>query len=134
MSYKPAGYTSVAPYLTVNGAKRTIDFLIRVFAAEPLRMIAGSGDKMAHGEVRIDDTVIMLTDAVEGWPATPSHVHIYVADVDKIFERAVAAGASVVKQPVQEDDGDKRGGFMDEGGTTWWVSTQIESSRKVERH
>lgn len=133
MSYKPDGYTSVAPYLTVNGAKRTIDFLVRVFAAEPLRMIAGSGDKMAHGEVRIDDTVIMLTDAVEGWPATPSHVHIYVADVDKIFERAVAAGASVVKQPVQEDDGDKRGGFMDEGGTTWWVSTQIESSRKVER-
>lgn len=131
MSYKPVGYTSVAPYLTVNGAKRTIDFLIRVFAAEPLRIIPGSSDKIAHGEVRIDDTVIMLTDAVEGWPATPSHVHIYVADVDKIFERAVAAGASVVKQPVQEEDGDKRGGFMDEGGTTWWVSTQIASSRKV---
>lgn len=42
VSYKPAGYTSVAPYLTVNGAKRTIEFLIRVFAAEPLRMIHGS--------------------------------------------------------------------------------------------
>ena len=126
MTFKPLGYTSVAPYLTVNGAKRTIDFLVRVFGADLLRIIPGSDDKIAHGEVRIDDTVVMLTDAVDGWPATPSHVHIYVADVDKLFERAIAAGASVVKQPVQEGDNDKRGGFTDEGGPTWWVSTQVE--------
>ncbi len=126
MTFKPDGYTSVAPYLTVNGAKGTIDFLVRVFGAVPLRMIPGSNGKIAHGEVRIDDTVIMLTDAVEGWPANPSHVHIYVEDIDKTFERAIAAGASVVKQPVQEGDTDKRGGFADDGGTTWWVSTQIE--------
>jgi uncharacterized glyoxalase superfamily protein PhnB len=126
MTFKPAGYTSVAPYLTVNGAKRTIDFLVRVFGADPLRMIPGSEGRISHAEVRIDDTVIMLTDAVDGWPATPSHVHIYVEDVDKLFERAIAEGASVVKQPVQEGDTDKRGGFTDEGGTTWWVSAQIE--------
>ncbi len=126
MTFKPDRYTSVAPYLTVNGAKDTIDFLVRVFDATPLRMIPGGDGKIAHGEVRIDDTVIMFTDAVEGWPATPSHVHVYVEDVDKVFDRAIAAGASVVKQPVQEGDTDKRGGFMDDGGTTWWVSTQIE--------
>ncbi len=126
MTFKPAGYTSVAPYLTVNGAKRTIDFLVRVFCAETLRMIPGPDGKIAHGEVRIDDTVIMLTDAVDSWPASPSHVHIYVEDVDQLFQRAIAAGASIVKQPVQEGDTDKRGGFTDEGGTTWWVSTQVE--------
>jgi PhnB protein len=126
MTFKPDGYTSVAPYLTVNGAKGTIDFLVRVFGAERLRMISGNDGRLAHGEVRIDDTVIMFTDAVEGWPATPSHVHIYVEDVDKTFERAVAAGAAIVKQPVQEGDSDKRGGFTDAGGTTWWVSTQLE--------
>lgn len=126
MIFKPDGYTSVAPYLTVHGAQGTIDFLIRVFGAEPLRMIPGNDGKMAHGEVRIDDTVVMLTDAVEGWPANPSHVHIYVDDVDAVFERALAAGASAVKQPVQEGDIDKRGGFTDAGGTTWWVSTQVE--------
>ncbi len=68
----------------------------------------------------------MLTDALEAWPANPTHVHIYVEDVDAIFERAVASGATVVKEPVQEGDTDKRGGFMDAGGTTWWVSTQVE--------
>lgn len=125
MAYKPDGYTSVAPYLTVNGAQRTIDFLIRVFGAQSLRMIPGGEGKIAHGEVRIDDTVIMLTDAEEGWPAAPSHVHIYVNDVDTIFERALAAGATIVKRPIQDGDADKRGGFTDAGGTTWWVSTQV---------
>jgi uncharacterized glyoxalase superfamily protein PhnB len=126
MTYKPSGYTSVAPYLTVNDAQGTIDFLVRVFGAQALRMVPGSEGTVAHGEVRIDDTVIMLTDAVVGWPATPSHVHIYVADVDAIFERALAAGATMVKRPIQDGDADKRGGFTDAGGTTWWVSTQVD--------
>ena len=126
MAFKPDGYTSVAPYLTVNGAQGTIDFLIRVFDAQALRMILGSEGHVAHGEVRIEDTVVMLTDAVAGWPATSSHVHIYVKDVDTTFERALSAGATIVKRPVQDGDADKRGGFTDAGGTTWWVSTQVE--------
>ena len=101
MAYKPEGYTSVAPYLTVNGAQNTIDFLIRVFGAQTLRMIPGGEGKIAHGEVRIDDTVIMLTDAVEGWPTTASHVHVYVEDVDAVFERAVAAGATITDGEVE---------------------------------
>jgi uncharacterized glyoxalase superfamily protein PhnB len=125
MAYKPEGYTSVAPYLTVNGAQGTIDFLVRVFDAQMLSVIPGSDDKIAHAEVLIDDTVTMLTDATEGWPATQSHVHIYVKDVDSVFAQAVAAGATVVKHPVQEGDADKRGGFTDAGGTIWWVTTQV---------
>lgn len=126
MTFKPSGYNSVCPYLTVNGAQGTIDFLVRVFDAVPLRMIPGTWGRIAHGEVRIDDSIVMLTDSVGEWPAYPSHVHIYVEDVDKTFERALAAGAAIVKPPSQEGDGDKRGGFTDEGGTTWWVSTPVE--------
>jgi PhnB protein len=125
MIFKPKGYTSVAPYLTVNGAQQTMNFLAHVFGAEQLRVYPGKDGKLAHGEVRIDDTVLMLTDAVEGWPASSSHVHIYVQDVDAIYERALAAGATAVKAPAQEDDADRRGGFIDAGGTTWWVSTQV---------
>jgi uncharacterized glyoxalase superfamily protein PhnB len=107
----------------VNGAQGTIDFLIRVFDGQTLRVIPGDDGRITHAEVLIDDTVTMLTDATEGWPATPSHVHIYVNDVDAVFKRAVAAGATIVKPPVQEGDADKRGGFTDAGGTTWWVTT-----------
>ena len=125
MSYKPTGYTSVAPYLTVTGAQATIAFLVRVFGAEPLRMITRDDGSVMHGEVRVDDTVLMFTDAQPEWPASPSHVHIYVADVDAVFARALEAGASAVKPPTAAGDGDKRGGFMDAGGTTWWVATEL---------
>lgn len=126
MAWKPEGYTSVAPYLIVNGAEETMAFLVHVFGAERLRLIPDDAGRVMHGEVRIDDTVVMLTDGADGWPAMPTHVHIYVQDVDATFERAVAAGAKAVKQPTQDGDADKRGGFMDVGGTTWWVSTQME--------
>jgi PhnB protein len=123
--YKPDGYTSVSPYLTVTGAQATLDFLVQVFDAEVLQVMPRGDGSIAHAEVRLDDTVVMLTDGVEGWPAMPSHVHVYVADVDAVFARAVAAGAVVVKPPVQEGDEDKRGGFTDAGGTTWWASTRV---------
>ncbi|MDM7950546.1 hypothetical protein [Hydrogenophaga sp.] len=53
-------------------------------------------------------------------------MHIYANDVEAVFERAVAAGATIMKQPVQESDADRHGGFTDAGGTTWWVSTQVD--------
>ncbi|WIG97514.1 VOC family protein [Myxococcus sp. SDU36] len=127
MTYKPDGYTSAAPYLVVDGANRTIDFLVDVFGAERLRMIPGDAGKLVHGEVRIGDTVIMLSDAANGWPVVPAHVHVYVADVDRLYQRAIDAGAVAVKAPVNSGDGDKRGGFRDAGGTTWWVATQEAS-------
>ncbi|KAB7780720.1 VOC family protein [Xanthomonas sp. LMG 12460] len=125
MSFKPERYTSVSPYLIVDGAQRTIAFLVAVFDAEPLRQIPGEGGLLAHGEVRIDDTVVMFCDAVEGWPAVPAHVHVYVRDVDATYQRGLAAGATAVQAPVQKDDPDRRGGFRDAGGTTWWVGQQI---------
>ena len=124
MSFKPKDYTSVSPYLIVNGAQSTIDFLVAVFDATPLRLIPGDNGKLGHGEVRIDDSVLMFCDAVEGWPAVPAHVHIYVADIDHTYARALKAGATSVQEPVQNDDPDKRGGFRDAGGTTWWIGQQ----------
>lgn len=126
MSYKPAGYTSVSPYLIVNGAQATINFLIAVFGAVPLRIIPGEDGVIRHGEVRIDDTVVMVADAIEGWPAIASNVHVYVEDVDATYQRALEHGATTVQAPVKKDDADKRGGFRDTGGTTWWVGQQVE--------
>ncbi|MEL1266309.1 VOC family protein [Pseudoxanthomonas putridarboris] len=126
MTYKPEGYTSVAPYLVVDGAQRTLDFLVQVFDAEPLRLHAVGDGRLGHAEVRIDDTVVMLSDAMEGWPAVAGHVHLYVPDVDAAWQRAMAAGATPVQAPVRKQgDEDKRGGFRDVGGTTWWISTQV---------
>lgn len=53
-----------------------------------------------------------------------SHVHVYVPDVDAIYARALQSGAAAVQEPVQKGDEDKRGGFKDAWGTTWWVATK----------
>jgi PhnB protein len=126
-SWKPDGYTSVAPYLLVDGAARTIDFLVQAFDAVELRRIpAPDGKGVLHAEVRIDDTVVMLTDgAPPSWPPIPCHVHVYVPDVDATYRRALAAGATSVQEPMKKDDDDKRGGVKDPGGTTWWIGTKV---------
>ena len=68
----------------------------------------------------------MLADAIDGWPAVDAHVHVYVADVDAAWSRAMQAGGTVVQAPAQKDDGDKRGGVRDPGGTAWWISQQVD--------
>jgi uncharacterized glyoxalase superfamily protein PhnB len=125
-SYKPQGYSTVSPYLIVDGASRTIDFLARVFDAIELRRFPDATGKLMHAEVRIEDTVVMLADSSGDWPSIPANVHIYVADVDATYRRALEAGATSVQEPVKKDDEDKRGGVKDAGGTTWWIATKVE--------
>jgi uncharacterized glyoxalase superfamily protein PhnB len=125
-NYKPAGYTSVSPYLIVGDASATIDFLARAFDAVELRRFPAPDGRLMHAEVRIDDTVVMLADATDDWPALAAHVHVYVRDVDAAYRRALEAGATSVQEPVKKDDADKRGGVKDSGGTTWWIATKVE--------
>jgi PhnB protein len=124
--YKPGNYSTVSPYLIVDGASRTIAFLTQVFGATELRKFPDADGKLLHAEVRIGDSVIMLADGGEGWPPVPSYVHIYVPDVDATYALALRAGATSVQEPVKKQDEDKRGGVMDQGGTTWWIATKVE--------
>ena len=129
MSYthKPQGYTTVSPYLIVHGASECIEFLVRAFGAVELRRFPTEAGKVMHAEVRIDDTVVMLADGAEGWPPMPSHVHVFVTDVDATYQRALEAGGSSVQEPMQRDgDDDRRGGVKDVGGTTWWIATKVQ--------
>src|SRR5208337_2612682 len=114
LQHKPTGYSTVSPYLIVSGADATINFLTQVFGAAKLRRITDESGKVMHAEVRIDDTVIMLTDAFPpGWPAISSHVHIYVPDVDATYREALEAGALSVQKPVKKQDENKRAGVKD---------------------
>jgi len=123
VSYKPEGYTSVAPYLIVDGAVRTINFLARVFDATELRRVPTPDGRVMHAEVRIGDTVVMVADGNAGWPPIGAHVHVYVPDVDAAYQRALQAGATSVQAPTKKEDADRRGGVKDAGGTTWWIAT-----------
>ena len=123
--HKPEGYSTVSPYLIVDGAQRVIDFLVRAFDAEPMRRFEDEHGRLMHAEVRIEDTVVMLGDSAPEWPPQPAHLHLYVRDADASYRRALEAGGVSVQAPVQKDDADKRGGVKDPGGNTWWVATQV---------
>ena len=122
-NWKPDTYTSVAPYLVTQKAQEIIDFLRVVVDATPLRRFEGPNGSIMHAEVMVDDTVVMLGEPPDG-TSVPCHLHVYVPDVDKTYELALAQGASSVQAPVRKDDADKRCGVVDSGGNTWWFSTQ----------
>ena len=126
-SLKPAGYSTVSPYLVVSGAQGVIEFIKAVFGGEQLRRHDRPDGTIGHAEMRIDDTVVMIADASGPWPPSPTCLHVYVADVDVVYQRALAAGAESIMAPQQKDettDTDRRGGVRDSGGNQWWIAMQ----------
>jgi PhnB protein len=124
-SWKPQGHRDVAPYLLVEDARGLIAFLQAVFDARPGRQFEGPDGAIMHAEVAIGDSIVMMGEATEKWRAFPSMIHVYVEDVDSIYQRALAEGARTVQEPVRgEGDPDRRCGFEDPAGNSWWVSTQ----------
>ncbi len=123
-TWKPARYNSVSPYLACSQPQRTIDFLVEVLGGEPLRRYEHDDGTLMHAEVRVDDSIVMLSGAFQGAPTEMPHLHVYVPDVDDVYRRALAFGATSVQEPLRKGDEDKRGGVQDGNGITWWIATQ----------
>lgn len=124
-AYKPDGYNSASPYLLVKSADATIDFLKAVFNGKPMRRLSREDGSVMHAEVQLDDTIVMLGEAAENWPAVNSHVHVYVPDADATYQKALAAGGTSIMEPSQRSpDDDNRGGVLDPNGISWWIATQ----------
>ncbi len=124
-SYKPQAYASVSAYVVAHNAQRVIDFVRQTFDAEELRRVDKPDGSIMHAEVRIDDTVVMITDGGGTSPAFPIWLHVYVPDVAATYRRALAAGGTSMQEPTQKDDPDRRGGVQDPAGNTWWIATQV---------
>jgi uncharacterized glyoxalase superfamily protein PhnB len=122
----PDGYPAVTPYLMVPDAARFIEFLSTVFGARVTEQLKRPDGKIGHTEVRLGDSMIMLSEASEQRAATPVMLHFYVEDVDATFERAVRAGGTVVAQPSNQFYGDRSGGVKEPCGNTIWIATHVE--------
>jgi uncharacterized glyoxalase superfamily protein PhnB len=126
-SYKPDGYNAVSPYFVVDGAQEFVDLMVAIFDARVLRRYERPDGKIMHIELQIDDSVIMIADSTEQFPANKLLVHVYLPDVDKTFDKAVELGCEPIDKPrVRADDPDKRGAFKDIAGNLWSVATQAE--------
>ncbi len=134
MSWKDSRpeYHSVTPYLVVAGAARLIEFLTAAFdAKESIRDSLPDGT-VRHAEVRIGDSTVMLSDAQPDHPAMPSMVFLYVDDADEAYRKAIAAGATSVREIRDESHGDRMGGVLDPVGGQWWMATPIGTGRRPE--
>ncbi|HWM43892.1 MAG TPA: VOC family protein [Burkholderiales bacterium] len=136
----PAGYHSVTPYLACGDAARAIDFYKKAFGATEVMRMAGPDGKVGHAEVKIGDSRVMLTDEYRDMDflspitrgGTTVHIHLYVADADKMAARAVGAGAKLV-QPVQDKFyGDRTGTVRDPFGHVWHLATHTEDLSMAE--
>jgi PhnB protein len=130
----PDGYPRVTPYLYIDGAKAAIDFYTSILGAKERMTMPGPDGKVGHAELTIGDSVIMLADefpdmgvlgpkSVGGSPVT---IHVYVEDVDATFDRAISAGATVLRPVEDKFYGDRGGEFEDPYGHRWSIATQME--------
>lgn len=130
----PTGYHTVTPSIIVRDAPRAIEFYQRAFGAEELDRMTDPNGTVMHAEIRIGDSIIMLGEENEQWGAlsplstkgTPGSLHIYVADADAAFARAVDAGATV-RLPLDDAFwGDRYGRLVDPFGHEWAIATRVK--------
>lgn len=131
----PDGFHTVTPYLTVRGAARAIEFYKGAFGAEEvMRMPGPDGASVMHAEIKIGDSLVLLSDecpqggtrSPQSLGGTTGSLLIYVDDVDKAFNRAVAAGATAEMPPMNMFWGDRFSKVNDPFGHSWSLATHVE--------
>lgn len=126
VNYKPEKWTAVTPYITVDGAQELIDFLDNVFGITVIERIDGPNGTIGHCEVKLDDSILMISDACDKAPATRVGMYVYTPDVDAAYQRAIAAGTTSVQEPRDQFYGDRSAGIEDRWGNRWYMATHIE--------
>jgi PhnB protein len=130
----PEGYHSLTPYLVVDDGARAIDFYKQAFGATERGRMAAPDGKVAHCELQVGDSVLMLSDPMPGSGMTSPKelgghsggLYLYVEDVDAAVQRAVDAGATL-STPVEDMFwGDRFGTVTDPFGHEWQIATRVE--------
>jgi PhnB protein len=139
----PDRYRRVTPALVVDGAGKALEFYAAVFNATERVRFSGPHGSIAHAEIEIGDSVVMVEDAspymgtqtppAVGLEGTPMFLYIYVEDVDAVIERAAQLGATV-KRPAQDQFyGDRDGFINDPFGHAWTIGSHVEDVAPDER-
>lgn len=129
----PDGYHTITPFLVVRGGTQAIQFYQRAFGAEEIASMPGPDGKLMHAEIRIGDSVVMLSDefpqmgnkAPESLGGTPGGLMIYSDNVDQLWDRAVKAGATVEMPLTDMFWGDRYGKLRDPFGHSWALAQHV---------
>ena len=130
----PKGYRTVQPYLIVDGAAKALAFYKAAFGAKERMRMAAPGGKIGHAEIEIGDCIVMLADEAPNWDAyapakyggSPVSLMIYVANVDAVVKKAIAAGGKLTREVKDQFYGDRSGAVEDPFGQHWHIATHVE--------
>ncbi len=130
----PDGNHALTPYLIVNDADAAIAFYRKALGASELFRMEGPPGKIGHAEIRIGDSVLMLSDehaemhayGPKHYGGSPISLMLYVEDVDAVVNGAVKAGATLVRPVADQFYGDRSGIITDPFGHNWFIATHIE--------
>ena len=129
----PEKFHTVTPYLVVRNAPAAIEFYKKAFGAEEVsRMPGPDGRGIMHAELKIGDSVVMIADASERAKATSAMLHVYVPNVDAVYQMALKAGGTSVMEPSDMFYGDRSGGVTDPAGNHWHIGTHVEDVSPAE--
>lgn len=134
-NYKPQGFHSITPYFTVENAAAFSAFLTQAFDAKEHHVSIDPNGRVAHAQVQLYDSMLEYSEARAGFPPTKMALHLYVEDVDAVYEKAIAAGATSVMPPTNQFYGDRDAFVQDAFGNNWYIGTHLEevSPEEMER-
>jgi PhnB protein len=126
----PEGYHSVQPYLMFVNSQEAMAFFAKVFGAKEKLCMKTPEGRVAHAELEIGDSVIMIADenpdvqafATGHYGGSPVSLMVYVDDCDTTYAKAIEAGATSVREPADQPYGDRMAGILDPFGYKWWVA------------
>jgi PhnB protein len=142
----PDGYHSVTPYLIIDGgkAKEALDFYTRAFNAKVIMSMPRPDGGIAHAEMQLGDSRIMLADespkidayGPNHYKGSPVTLHVYVPNVDSTTQQASSSGAMVVRPLADQFYGDRTAGLKDPFGHTWYLATHVRdvSVEEMQQH
>ncbi len=130
----PEGYSTATPYLIVSGAAEAIEFYKKAFGATEVMRFPDPRGKIAHAEIQIGSSRIMLSDehperghrSPKSFGGSGTGIMLYLSDVDVVFKRAVDAGAKAQQPVTDQFYGDRTGNLIDPFGHLWTVATHVE--------
>jgi uncharacterized glyoxalase superfamily protein PhnB len=118
-------YPSVTPYLVVPDGSAVLAFMTAAFGAREQNCQRNTDGSVAHAEMKIGNSLIMLGQAGGSWKPRTSSLYLWVDDVDATYKRAIAAGGTSESVPEDKPYGHRVAG-VDMGGVTWWVGAPVK--------
>ena len=122
------GQKTITPYFTVEDADRLMRFLIAAFDAAIVKKSRYDDGRVQHARLLIGNSLIMLNESTDAYPANISQMHIVVADADVVFQTALRHGATPVMDPNIRPRGARMAGTKDPCGNIWWLSSRAANA------